>query len=70
VTIFTISLQQNDDSKIRQSTFAADVSASIVVRRSELENHFRKTVFIRGTLEQGPKDLDRVGDGSHDERNW
>jgi hypothetical protein len=61
VTIITISLLKNGDCRLVQCSASGDVSAPLWLRRSELENYFRGTVLVAGTLEQALKDLDRVG---------
>ena len=57
MTIFTISLLTNGDCRLVQCSASGDVSAPLWLRRSELENYFKGTVLVAGTLEQALKDL-------------
>jgi hypothetical protein len=61
VTIFTISLLKDGNCALVESSVSGDVSAPVTLRRSALEDYFRGTDLVRGTLEQALKDLDRIG---------
>jgi hypothetical protein len=61
VFIFTVSVLKNGDCRVTRSTVSGDVSIPMIFRRAELEDYFRGTALVRGTLEDAWKDLDRVG---------
>ena len=58
---FNISLMNNGNYRVTRSTTARDVSAPIILRRPDLENYFKGSVLVRGTLPDVWKDLDQVG---------
>jgi hypothetical protein len=59
--IFTISLLNNGNCRVTRSTTAGDVTAPVVLRRADLENYFKGSVLVRGTLADAWRDLDQVG---------
>lgn len=59
--IFTISVLNNGNCRLTRSTTAGDVSAPVVLRRADVENYFKGSVLVRGTLADAWEHLDRVG---------
>ena len=59
--IFNISLINNGNCRVTRSTAAGDVTSPVVLRRPDLEDYFKGSVLVRGTLADAWKDLDRVG---------
>ena len=59
--IFNISLINNGDCRVTRSTAAGDVTSPVVLRRPDLEDYFKGSVLVRGTLADAWRDLDQVG---------
>jgi hypothetical protein len=59
--IFNISLINNGNCRVTRSTAAGDVTSPVVLHRPDLEDYFKGSVLVRGTLADAWKDLDRVG---------
>jgi hypothetical protein len=61
IRIYTISLLRDGNYRIIRATTSGDVSAPIILNRLAMEDYFRATKLVRGTLTQAWEDLDRVG---------
>jgi hypothetical protein len=58
---FNISLMNNGNCRVTRSTAAGDVTSPVVLRRPDLEDYFKGSVLVRGTLADVWENLDRVG---------